>query len=274
MATAWLELSRTPPARSLASLAANKPLPVDGVFIAAPVLALCFFPIAAFAIAFAFHSLPPFSEEAAHLFGDKIQALRRFYWPLLRPAIYGAMGVCGALAMWEMGACDLLDARTYSVEIYRAFNAGGEDTVAALRSLPMLFIGALLLFPALRALKFYGQRDNFARRDALVTNAGKGAFFVSVLLFCVGGWWPALCIHAASGFDANILRCVAEQFGRIKKHYFAFQHSGAVDNDSLALCRHVVARLAKTRAKNGVIALRFAAALSADYLGNCANWFL
>ncbi len=190
MATVWLEITRTPPARSLASLAANKPLPVDGVFIAAPVLALCFFPIAAFAIAFALHSLPPFSEDAAHLFGDKIQALRRFYWPLLRPAIYGSMGVCGALALWEMGACDLLDARTYSVEIYRAFNAGGEDTIAALRSLPMLFIGALLLFPALRALKFYGQHDNFARHDALVTNAGRGALFVSVFLFCAAVCGP------------------------------------------------------------------------------------
>lgn len=182
MATTWLELSRTPPARSLASLAANKPLPVDGIFIAAPLLALCFFPIATFALAFALHSLPQHGEEAAHLFGDKWQVLRRFYAPQLCPAFLGAMGATGALSLWEMGACDLLDARTYSVEIYRAFNAGGEETVAALRSLPMLFIGALLLVPALRALKFYNASYD-ARRDLSGNKAGLvGCIFALPLL--------------------------------------------------------------------------------------------
>ena len=181
MATAWLELSRTPPARSLAALGASQPLPIDGVFIAAPLLALCFFPIAAFALTFALHSLPPDNEEAAHLFGDKWQTVRRFYGPQLSPALLGAMGVCGALSLWEMGACDLLDARTYSVEIYRAFNAGGEETIAALRSLPVLFIGTLLLLPALRALRFYNS-GNGAGRDVIVSKAGKVGLAFSLLL--------------------------------------------------------------------------------------------
>ncbi|HEY0076070.1 MAG TPA: hypothetical protein VGB77_18360, partial [Abditibacteriaceae bacterium] len=184
MATAWLELSRTPPARSLAALAANQPLPIDGIFIAAPLLALCFFPIATFALALAFGSLPPDSEEAAHLFGDKWQALWHFYRPQLTPALFGAMGATGALSLWEMGACDLLDARTYSVEIYRAFNAGGEEAIAALRSLPMLLIGALLLLPSLRALRFYNGQ-NSARRELFISKAGIVGFVFALPLLGV-----------------------------------------------------------------------------------------
>ena len=77
MATAWLEITRTPPARSLASLAAEKPLPIAPVFIAAPVLALCYFPIVSFALAAALRALPLEIEEAAHLFGPPRAAIRR-----------------------------------------------------------------------------------------------------------------------------------------------------------------------------------------------------
>lgn len=190
MAMAWLEVSHRPPARAMAAFAAEKPLPINGVFVASPVLAFCFFPIAAFALAFAFQSLPGSSEEAAHLYGDGRQAIARFYWPLLRPAIFGAMGVCGAMAMWEMGACDLLDANTYSVEIYRALSAGGDDITAALRSVPMLLIGLLLLWPALRALRFYQQTDNFLRSDSLLNKAGFLALGLSFLIFAVAPCGP------------------------------------------------------------------------------------
>jgi iron(III) transport system permease protein len=203
MATAWLELSRTPPARSLAALAANQPLPIDGIFIAAPLLALCFFPIATFALALAFGSFSPDCEEAAHLFGDKWQALWYFYRPQLTPALFGAMGATGALSLWEMGACDLLDARTYSVEIYRAFNAGGEESIAALRSLPMLLIGALLLFPALRALRFYNGQ-NSARRNLFISKAGiiGCVFALPVLGVAVGApvWVFARQMKSATTF--------------------------------------------------------------------------
>ncbi len=184
MATAWLEITRTPPARSLASLAAERPLPIAPVFIAAPVLALCYFPIVAFALAAALRALPLEIEEAARLFGSPRRAIRRVYLPLLWPALLGAAGLCGALALWEMGAPDLLDARTYSVEIYRAHSAGGEANLAALRGLPMLVLGAFLLWPTMRALRFYdavGQGS--AHRETPVTTAGAFGLFLAFALF-------------------------------------------------------------------------------------------
>lgn len=184
MATAWLEITRTPPARSLASLAAEKPLPIAPVFIAAPILALCYFPIASLALAAALRALPLEIEEAARLFGSPRRALWRVYLPLLWPALAGAAGLCGALALWEMGAPDLLDARTYSVEIYRAHSAGGEANLAALRGLPMLALGAFLLWPTLGALRFYDKAgQGSARSETSGTIAGCAGLILTCALF-------------------------------------------------------------------------------------------
>ena len=210
MATAWLEITRTPPARSLASLAADKPLPVSGVFIAAPVLALCFYPIVAFALAAALRALPQEVEDAARLFGPPRVALARVYLPLLFPALLGAAGLCGALALWEMGAPDLLDARTYSVEIYRAFNAGGDANLGALRGLPMLFLGTLLLWPALGALRFYDKiGQGGGRRDAPETGAGRLALPLALALFAASPLAPiAVFVWQLRVDGAGIVRAV------------------------------------------------------------------
>ena len=156
MATAWLEITRTPPARSLASLAAERPLPIAPVFIAAPILALCFFPIVSFALAAALRALPTEIEEAARLFGSRRQAIWRVYGPLLWPALLGASGLCGALALWEMGAPDLLDARTYSVEIYRAHQRRRRSEFGCVaRRANDVCSARFSCWPALRALRFY-----------------------------------------------------------------------------------------------------------------------
>ncbi|MBV9866939.1 MAG: iron ABC transporter permease [Abitibacteriaceae bacterium] len=161
-ASAFLEITRTPPARSLASLAASKPLSVSTVLITSFVLALCYFPVVAFPTFAALRAIPQEIEEAARLFGRSWEVWRHVLWPLLSPAIYGGAGIVCALAMWEMGAPDLLDVRTYSVQIYRDLNAPdnldpqGKAVKAALAGLPMLALGCLALFPAARALRFYG----------------------------------------------------------------------------------------------------------------------
>jgi iron(III) transport system permease protein len=202
MATAWLELSRTPPARSLASLAGDKPLPVDAVFVAAPVLSLCFFPLVAFSLGAAWRVLPADAEDAALLFGSPREAFLRFYTPLLAPALCGACGVCGALALWEMGACDLLDARTFAVEIYRAHSAGGEEVVAALRSLPLLCLGALFLWPALRALRFYERWESAREATPSAWATFIGTF--SLLLLAVAVVGPIGVFVAQIGGDWNV----------------------------------------------------------------------
>ncbi|HEX8834565.1 MAG TPA: hypothetical protein VF719_10215, partial [Abditibacteriaceae bacterium] len=163
MATAWLELSRTPPARSMASLAAPIASAYPPILVTAMVLALCFYPIPALATRAALLATPRGIEDAAALFGNRWLAFWYVWRPLLAPALLGAAGIVAALAMWEMGAPDLLDARTYSVQIYRdlnaadSLNAGGKATAAALSSLPMLVLGILFLWPAARALRFYDE---------------------------------------------------------------------------------------------------------------------
>ena len=94
----------------------------------------------------------------------------------MAPALWGAAGIVAALSMWEMGAPDLLDARTYTVQIYRNLDAPdnldqqGKAFQAALAGLPLLGLGCLALWPTVRALRFYehkmphtaGRRDDAA----------------------------------------------------------------------------------------------------------------
>ncbi|HEX8237328.1 MAG TPA: ABC transporter permease subunit [Abditibacteriaceae bacterium] len=158
-ASAWLEITRTPPARSMASLAAKTASPLPPVLVASLVLALCFFPIVALWLRAVLMGISPDIEDAARSLGSEWTMWQRVLVPLLWPALAGAMGLVCALAMWEMGAPDLLDARTYSVEIYRQLNAGdnldvaGKYTKVALEGVPMLFLGLLALWPAARALR-------------------------------------------------------------------------------------------------------------------------
>lgn len=189
MASAYLEYSRTPPARSVASLAADNAIAINAVFVAAPVLAFCFFPVIAFAVWTALRSMPRDWEEAGFLFGDPLSAWKGVLLPLLAPAIFGGAAIVAALAMWEMGAPDLLDARSYSVQIYRAFSAGGSASDAALSALPMFLLGALFFIPAWHALKFYdrwkmqpGEVSSTPGRASLVaTLAATLVLFVSPL---------------------------------------------------------------------------------------------
>ena len=76
MATAFLAWTRLPPARAAASLGATNTLSINSIFITAPVLALCFYPLAAFALAAARRAIPTELEDAANLFGNPLQAFR------------------------------------------------------------------------------------------------------------------------------------------------------------------------------------------------------
>ncbi|HVF09491.1 MAG TPA: ABC transporter permease subunit [Abditibacteriaceae bacterium] len=155
-ASAWLEFTDSPAAIAQASLAADQPSSAPPVLRAAFVLALCYFPLVAFPLYSALRAVPDEVEDAARLFGNGWMTLRRVLWPMLSPAVYGAAGLVFALAMWEMGAPDLLDARIYSVQIYRDFNAQYDVGKAALDAVPMLLLGCLALWPAARALRLYG----------------------------------------------------------------------------------------------------------------------
>lgn len=175
-ASSWLEITRTPPARSMASLAATTASPLPSVLVASLVLALCFFPIVALWLRAALMGISPDMEDVARSLSSEWQMWQRVLVPLLWPALAGAMGLVCALSMWEMGAPDLLDARTYSVEIYRQLNAGdnldvrGKYTKVALEGVPMLFLGLLALWPAARALRHF-DRAGAGTQDALRNDA-------------------------------------------------------------------------------------------------------
>ena len=161
-ATVWLAITRLASPRMQASLAASSTTTIPPVLVAAPLLALCFYPIVAFAVRAALLSIAPDAENAARLHGGSFSVWRRVLWPLLMPAVWGAAGLVAALAMWEMPAPDLLDARTYAVQIYMSLNdadgldLSGKAVKSALQSLPLIVLGALALWPALRARSFYG----------------------------------------------------------------------------------------------------------------------
>ena len=164
LATCWLQVSRTPPARSMAAIAATQSATISPIFLSACVLALCFFPIVALSVAATMRRLPPENEDAARGFSSGFATWKRVLAPQMMPAVWGALGAVFLLSLWEMGAPDLLDARTYSVEIYRnlfaddALGASGKNTRAALASLPLFALGAPALWLVLRALRHESER--------------------------------------------------------------------------------------------------------------------
>jgi iron(III) transport system permease protein len=167
-ATAFLEWSRTPPLRSLASLGAQSPLPVPPVLVAALVLAACSLPLVAIPLALARGSVPPESDDAARLLGGGAQRWSQVLAPLLSPTVWAGCGAVAALAMWEMGAADLLDVRTYAVQVYRdlsaadALDAGEKSVRAFWSSLPLMLLLGLALLPLARGrVPFLSSSNSF-----------------------------------------------------------------------------------------------------------------
>ena len=150
------------------------------VLLAAPVLAASFYPLVAFALAAALRALPAEAEDAARLCGGDLSVWRGVLFPLLRPALSGAAGLVFAFSLWEMGAPDLLNLPTYAVQIYRDWNGGvlTEDaTLAALDAFPLAVLGAVALWFALRALRFYEKlrASDAAHRHPGARRAAQGA---------------------------------------------------------------------------------------------------
>ena len=156
-ATAWLEWTRTPPLRALASLggAPSGFAPAwSQMWITAIVLACCFFPLVASPLGAALRALPRQWEDAARNLGGNWWQWRLALWPLLWPVLAASCGAVACLAMWEMGAPDLIDIKTYSVQIYRdlsapdALDPDGKAIKAALAALPTCVLAWLALWPA------------------------------------------------------------------------------------------------------------------------------
>jgi iron(III) transport system permease protein len=188
-ASAYLEWSRTPPARALASLGADQPMPFSPLLVSALVLAGCYYPLVALPVWAALRTIPTEIEEAARLLGNGAHTWFKVLWPLVRPAALAGTGLAAAFAMWEMGAPDLLDARTYSVWIYRQLNAqSGLDTrgiavQATLAAMPLLALGALALWPVVRRQKYFERGMNTS--PPVVTREGQLCSLPALLIWAM-----------------------------------------------------------------------------------------
>ena len=156
-ATAWLEWTRTPPLRALASLGGartNFAPAWSQMWVTSLVLACCFFPLVALPLGAVVRAMPRQWEDAARNLGGDWLRWRLALWPLLWPVLAASCGAVACLAMWEMGAPDLLDIKTYSVQIYRdlsapdALDPDGKAIKAALAALPACALAWLALWPA------------------------------------------------------------------------------------------------------------------------------
>jgi len=192
LTTAYLQWTQTPPALAQSSLGASTSTTLAPVFIAALVLGLCFYPIVALVVRASLRSMPRQWEEAALQFGPLTSVWRHVLGPHIRPAIWGALGIVAALAIWEVGAPDLLGVPTYSMQIRRqlaardALDASGADIKAALSGWPMFVLGGLALWPVLRARGQLGGMAQEATRESSAQSTLDGRW-------CV---WPSLLIFA------------------------------------------------------------------------------
>ncbi len=159
-----------PPALAAApfvALSVSAGVPEDGspgtYFLAVLALSGCYFPLVAGATMLAVQSLPPGEEEAALLLSDEWGAWRGVLRHRIVPAALGGAFGAAALALWEMGAPDLLGWPTFSMHVYRnlaatdasvsgLFQLSGPLT-SATTGLPVLVLGLALLWPALRLLR-------------------------------------------------------------------------------------------------------------------------
>jgi len=166
-----------PPALAAApfvAISVSAGVPEDGsigtYLLSVLALAGCYFPLVAGATLVALRALPAEEEEAALLLTDEAPAWRGVLRGRVAPAaLAGAFGAA-ALALWEMGAPDLLGWPTFSMHVYRnlaATDASAEGLfqlraplAAAITGVPVLLLGFLLLWPAARLLRSVELRAN------------------------------------------------------------------------------------------------------------------
>jgi iron(III) transport system permease protein len=216
VAAAFLEWSRLPPLRSLASLGAERALPVPPVLVAALVLAACFFPTLALPLGTALRAVPREQDEAARLFGSPLQRRAQVLARAVAPALAAGCGLVAALALWEMGAPDLLDVRTYSVQIYRDLSAADalapaqKSARAAIAALPLSLLAALALWPAWRAFDHRAASTLQAEREEqhAPSNFARASFMLSALIVAFATLAPIAVF--ARRWEFGVARQVAQ----------------------------------------------------------------
>jgi iron(III) transport system permease protein len=134
------------------------------------VLALSYYPIAAFATALALRRYDPRLEDPARLVAHTPRILARIAWPLLAPSVLSGCVLVFVLTLVEFAVPSFLQINVYTVEIYERFSLSYNAAEAAALSLPLLACG----LAALAAWRLYvrpraGRLSGPGRRTAPVS---------------------------------------------------------------------------------------------------------
>ncbi|MGH6968081.1 MAG: ABC transporter permease [Stellaceae bacterium] len=139
------------------------------------VTAFTYFPLVYLPVAAALRGLDPAFEETARSLGEApLGVLRRVILPQLRPAILGGALLIALNALIEFGAFALMRFRTFTTEIYAAYQTGfGGGEAAALAVVLLFFCFACLVAEAaLRRRHSYARVGRGSRRPPLPYRLG------------------------------------------------------------------------------------------------------
>ncbi len=113
---------------------------------AAAILSLAYFPIA---MLFSEKSLAlssPALSEAAQVFGaNRWQTFSVARWPFLRPAVASSAMIIFLLTACDLGVPTILKVPVFNFEVFTQLSAFNDVTAATLLTLPLLFVGLLVL---------------------------------------------------------------------------------------------------------------------------------
>jgi iron(III) transport system permease protein len=150
------------------------------------VTASIYFPLAYLPVAAALRGLDPVLEETARSLGEApFGVLRRVILPQLRPAMLGGGALIALNALTEFGAFALMRFRTFTTEIYAAYQTGfGEGEAAALAVVLLV-----LCFACIGGEAALRRRQSYAR-------VGRGSRR-PVEPYRLGGWRIPACAALA-----------------------------------------------------------------------------
>ncbi len=128
-----------------------------------------YFPLVYLPVAAALRGLDPALEDSARSLGHSARgAFLRVVLPQLRPAMLGGALLVGLNALVEFGAFALMRFRTFTTEIYAAYQAGfsGAEAAALAVVLLLLCLACLAAEQAMRRRVRYSRLGRGARRPA------------------------------------------------------------------------------------------------------------
>jgi iron(III) transport system permease protein len=151
-----------------------------------------YFPLVYLPVAAALRGLDPALEETARALGEPARgSFLRVILPQLRPAMFGGALLIALNALIEFGAFAMMRFRTFTTEIYAAYQAGFDGTEAAALAIVLLFFCLLCLGleAALRRPTPYARIGRSARRPAAPYRLGLWRLpaFAALSLLVVAG---------------------------------------------------------------------------------------